>query len=67
MGNRIESCLQELKQKNEKAFITYITAGLPDMDKTAEIIKAQEGIVQIPSCASVFFTENSNSFRRGNQ
>ena len=41
MGNRIESCLQELKQKNEKAFITYITAGLPDMDKTAEIIKAQ--------------------------
>ncbi len=40
--NRIEACLRELKQKNEKAFITYITAGLPDMDKTAQIIKAQE-------------------------
>ncbi len=26
----------------EKAFITYITAGLPDYDKTKAIIKAQE-------------------------
>ena len=30
------------KEKNEKAFITYITAGLPNYDKTKEIIKAQE-------------------------
>ena len=40
--NRIEKRMEELKLNNEKAFITYITAGLPDMDKTAEIIKAQE-------------------------
>jgi len=41
-ANRIEVALNELKNKNEKAFITYITAGLPNMDKTAQIIKAQE-------------------------
>ena len=40
--NRIESHLSKLKGKGEKAFITYITAGLPDMDTTAGIIKAQE-------------------------
>ncbi|MGN0483936.1 MAG: tryptophan synthase subunit alpha [Lachnospiraceae bacterium] len=40
--NRIETKLAQLKEKNEKAFITYITAGLPDMAHTAEIIKAQE-------------------------
>lgn len=45
--NRIEKRMEELKLNNEKAFITYITAGLPDMDKTAEIIKAQEGITDV--------------------
>ena len=30
--NRIESHLSKLKEKGEKAFITYITAGLPDMN-----------------------------------
>ena len=40
--NRIEQALAVLKEKNEKAFITYITAGLPNYDKTKEIIKAQE-------------------------
>lgn len=40
--NRIEKKLAFLKEKNEKAFITYITAGLPDYSKTKEIIKAQE-------------------------
>lgn len=40
--NRIEARLKQLSDKGEKAFITYITAGLPSMDKTAEIIKAQE-------------------------
>lgn len=40
--NRIEEKLEELKQKNEKAFITYMTAGLPDMEGTKAIIKAQE-------------------------
>ena len=42
MSNRIEQHLQTLKDKGEKAFITYITAGLPDMDTTAKLIKAQE-------------------------
>ena len=40
--NRIETALQALQEKEEKAFITYITAGLPDYDKTKAIIKAQE-------------------------
>ena len=39
--NRIEQALAALKEKNEKAFMTYITAGLPNYDKTTEIIKAQ--------------------------
>ena len=40
--NRIETALQALQEKKEKAFITYIIAGLPDYDKTKAIIKAQE-------------------------
>ena len=40
--NRIENRFGELKEKNEKAFITYITAGLPDMEHTKAIVKAQE-------------------------
>ncbi len=39
--NRITARLEALKQKNEKAFITYMTAGLPDLDKTADIIRTQ--------------------------
>lgn len=42
MKNRIESHLQSLSDRGEKAFITYITAGLPDMETTAKLIKAQE-------------------------
>jgi tryptophan synthase alpha chain len=34
--------MEALKKKNEKAFITYITAGLPDLAKTKELVKAQE-------------------------
>lgn len=40
--NRIENRLNLLKEENKKAFITYITAGLPDLEKTKDIIKAQE-------------------------
>ena len=36
--NRIESRMNYLKENNEKAFITYTTAGFPDMKKTKEII-----------------------------
>ncbi|MEQ8197611.1 MAG: tryptophan synthase subunit alpha [Clostridiaceae bacterium] len=39
--NRIEKRLNELEKENKKAFITYMTAGLPDMKKTGEIIKIQ--------------------------
>ena len=42
MQNRIEQKMQELKMKNEKSFITYMTAGLPDMAGCKELIKAQE-------------------------
>lgn len=40
--NRIEARMEACRQKKEKAFITYITAGLPDLAATKEIIKAQE-------------------------
>ncbi len=39
--NGIEERLSLCKQKNEKAFITYMTAGLPSMEGTREIILAQ--------------------------
>lgn len=39
--NRIEKRLKELEKENKKAFITYMTAGLPDMKRTGEIIKIQ--------------------------
>ncbi len=42
MGNRIEERLSRIKEKKEKAFITYMTAGLPDMKGCAELIRAQE-------------------------
>lgn len=40
--NRIEKKLEILKQENKKAFITYTTAGLPDLETTAGLIHAQE-------------------------
>ncbi|MCR5510286.1 MAG: tryptophan synthase subunit alpha [Lachnospiraceae bacterium] len=42
MANRIEKRLEELKGSNSKAFITYMTSGLPDYERTEQIIKAQE-------------------------
>lgn len=40
--NRIEERLNQLKEKNEKALITYITAGLPDYEHTKNILLEQE-------------------------
>lgn len=40
--NRIEAKLCELNEKKEKAFITYITAGLPNYEKTKKLIEAQQ-------------------------
>jgi tryptophan synthase alpha chain len=40
--NRIEKRLEELKKENKKAFITYMTAGLPSLEETKAIIKEQE-------------------------
>ncbi|MBQ0041757.1 MAG: tryptophan synthase subunit alpha [Lachnospiraceae bacterium] len=45
--NRIEQRMAELQSKKEKAFITYITAGLPNMEATEEIIKAQKGYTDV--------------------
>lgn len=42
MKNRIEAKLQELTERGEKAFVTYVTAGLPDMERTKEILRAEE-------------------------
>lgn len=42
MKNRIEQKMQELKEKKEKAFITYMTAGLPDMEGCKKLIEVQE-------------------------
>ena len=39
--NRIEKRMEELQNNNEKAFVTYMTAGLPDMEGTKALIKAQ--------------------------
>ena len=40
--NRIEAAMNRLQEKQEKAMITYMTAGLPSMEGTKELIKAQE-------------------------
>lgn len=40
--NRIENKLAAKTAANEKAFITYMTAGLPDMEGTKALIRAQE-------------------------
>lgn len=41
MENRIEKRMRELQKTGEKAFITYMTAGLPDMEGTKELIRAE--------------------------
>ena len=38
--NRIEKRMEELQQKNEKAFVTYMTAGMPDMEGTKALIQS---------------------------
>lgn len=40
--NRIEKRMARLQQEGKKAFITYITAGLPDLETTKAIIRGQE-------------------------
>ena len=40
--NRIEKRLAQLQAEGKKAFITYMTAGLPDMETTKALIRAQE-------------------------
>lgn len=40
--NRIEETLKRQKQAEEKTLITYMTAGLPDMERMKKIIQAQE-------------------------
>ena len=40
--NRIEAKLNALKERNEKAFATYLTGGLPDLESTKRLIKVQE-------------------------
>lgn len=40
--NRIDNKFQELKKKDEKALITFITAGDPDLDTTVKLVLAME-------------------------
>ena len=40
--NRIEERLRQVKERGDKAFITYMTAGLPDMQGCAGLVKALE-------------------------
>lgn len=47
MSNRIEEHLSKLKEKGEKAFITYYTAGLGGMEATRQIIEAQKGYTDV--------------------
>ena len=44
--NRIEKRMEELQNKNEKAFVTYMTAGLPDMEGTKALIKDVGGLLR---------------------
>jgi tryptophan synthase alpha chain len=39
--NRIEERLNKQQEKQEKVFITYMTAGLPDIEGTKKVIRAQ--------------------------
>lgn len=41
--NRIDKKFKELKRKNRKAFIAYVTAGDPDLDMTEKLVIALEG------------------------
>ena len=41
MENRIEKRMRELQENGQKAFITYMTAGLPDMEGTKALIRAR--------------------------
>ncbi len=38
MKNRIDACFESLKAKNEKALITFVTAGDPDLETTKKIV-----------------------------
>ena len=38
MKNRIDSCFEQLKAKGEKALITFVTAGDPDMETTEKLV-----------------------------
>jgi len=40
--NRIETRLAQLQKTDKKALITYVTAGLPSLEKTIELIIAQD-------------------------
>lgn len=40
MANRIEERLKQVKERGDKAFITYMTAGLPDMQGCAKLVQA---------------------------
>ncbi|WP_186430793.1 tryptophan synthase subunit alpha [Clostridium sp. BSD9I1] len=40
--NRIDDKFQQLKKKDEKALITFITAGDPDLETTVELVLAME-------------------------
>lgn len=38
MKNRIDTCFEELKAKNEKALIAFVTAGDPDLETTEKCV-----------------------------
>ncbi|MDP9004791.1 MAG: tryptophan synthase subunit alpha [Verrucomicrobiota bacterium] len=42
MQNRIQSCFEVLRGRNEKAFIAYICAGDPDLPRTVDLALALE-------------------------
>ena len=42
MSNRIRNCFKRLKRDGKKAFVVYICAGDPNLDKTVELVLALE-------------------------
>ena len=44
MNTRIDNCFKKLMKERKKAFISYITAGDPDLLSTIEIVKYLEDV-----------------------
>ena len=66
--NRIEKRMEELQQKNEKAFVTYMTAGLPEEVKAEwakKIPLRRGGTVEDVANIATFLASDMSSYVSG--